>query len=88
MPERERAATVHASSFRNVEMSYTEAAWEVVLRAYQLAHTVETADIEPAHFFSAALGSHAGGIFLTRLGINFDTIKPQLAERSNRKLMG
>ncbi len=67
-------------SVRDVGPYFTEAAWEVLQRSYTLTETVGCSEIRAVHLFSAALGSAAGGIFLTRLGMNFDMVRDGLAD--------
>lgn len=56
------------------------AAWSVLEQAYELAAQTGRAELEPLHLFSAALSSPAGGIFMTRLGVNIEPIKQGLVQ--------
>jgi ATP-dependent Clp protease ATP-binding subunit ClpC len=73
------SAVAHKEAVRDVAPFFTEAAWELIERAYGLSQKIDRAEIRAAHLFAAALGTTAGGIFLTRLGLEFDKIRDGLA---------
>ncbi len=62
----------------DVSVHFQPAAWSVLEQAYDLAKRIGRIEVRPIHLFAAALTSPAGGIFLTRLGLNFDKIKDGL----------
>ncbi len=64
---------------KDVSPYFTEAAWELLERAYHLAEKIDRSEIRAVHLFAAALGTTAGGIFLTRLGLDFEKIRDGLA---------
>ncbi|MCE9586066.1 ATP-dependent Clp protease ATP-binding subunit [Candidatus Uhrbacteria bacterium] len=68
---------------RDVAPYFTEAAWEMLQRAYDLSEKVGKSEIKASHLFAAALGTTAGGIFLTRLGLEFDKVRDGLARIVN-----
>lgn len=68
---------------RDVGVYFTEAAWELLQRSYNLAEKIGKSEIRAAHLFSSALGTAAGGIFLTRLGLDFDKVRDGLAQLVN-----
>lgn len=72
-----------AEQVRDVSPYFTEAAWELLQRAYDLSHKIGKSEIRAVHLFAAALGTTAGGIFLTRLGLDFDKIRDGLAQLVN-----
>ena len=57
------------------------AGWSLIEQAYDLAKKLGQAEVLPVHLFVAGLTGPAGGIFLTRLGLNFDKIKDGLVEQ-------
>ncbi|KAA0205673.1 ATP-dependent Clp protease ATP-binding subunit [Candidatus Uhrbacteria bacterium] len=59
----------------DVSRHFNDAAWETIRFAYELATKTGMAELRPIHLFSAALSGPAGGIFMTRLGVEFDKIK-------------
>jgi|SRR5688572_21775370 len=77
------ANPLHAAIVRDVSPYFTEAAWELLQRSYDLAEKIGKSEIRAAHLFAAALGTTAGGIFLTRLGLDFDKIRDGLAQLVN-----
>ena len=72
-----------AEQVRDVSPYFTEAAWELLQRAYDLSQKIGKSEIRAVHLFAAALGTTAGGIFLTRLGLDFDKIRDGLAQLVN-----
>ncbi|MCC7522849.1 AAA family ATPase [Candidatus Uhrbacteria bacterium] len=88
MTEHERDERLHPDIERETSASFNEAAWLVLERAYELATNSGSAEIGPAHLFASALTAPAGGIFLTRLGIDFERLKPGLAELLRRGATG
>lgn len=88
MTEHERDERLRPDIERETSSAFNEAAWMVLERAYELATNSGSADISPAHIFAAALTAPAGGIFLTRLGIDFEKLKPGLADLLRRGTSG
>lgn len=72
-----------AEQVRDVSSFFTDAAWELLQRAYDLSAKIGKSDVRAVHLFAAALGTTAGGIFLTRLGLDFDKIRDGLARLVN-----
>jgi len=64
---------------RDVSPYFTDAAWELLEKAYGLADRLERAEVLVPHLFSAALGTAAGGIFFMRLGLDFEKVRDGLA---------
>jgi ATP-dependent Clp protease ATP-binding subunit ClpC len=64
---------------RDVSLYYSEAAWECLRFAHDLAVKTGKAELRPVHIFASALSGPAGGIFMTRLGMDFDRVKEGLA---------
>jgi ATP-dependent Clp protease ATP-binding subunit ClpC len=60
---------------RDVSQYFNDAAWETLRFAYDLTMKTGKAELRPIHLFASALSGPAGGIFMTRLGVNFDKIK-------------
>src|SRR6185369_12333758 len=58
---------------------FSEAAWETLRFANDLAVKTGKNALRPIHIFAAALSGPAGGIFMTRLGMDFDKVKDGLA---------
>lgn len=65
---------VHAP-LRDISVHFQSGAWAVLSQAYQLASRVHRARVEPIHLFAAAISGPAGGVFLSRLGIDFSRLK-------------
>lgn len=74
----------HLEMVRDVSPYFTDAAWELLERAYGLADRLGRAEVSVSHLFSAALGTAAGGIFLMRLGLDFEKIRDGLARLVQR----
>ena len=64
---------------RDVAPYYSDAAWECLRFAYDLAVKTGKDELRPVHLFASALSGPAGGIFMTRLGMDFDRVKEGLA---------
>jgi len=62
----------------DISVRFQPAAWSVLEQAFGLAERIGRTEVRPIHVFSAALSSTAGGIFITRLGLNFEKIKEGL----------
>ncbi|MDO8617857.1 MAG: ATP-dependent Clp protease ATP-binding subunit [Candidatus Uhrbacteria bacterium] len=73
---------------KEISPHFQEAAWGLVERAYALAEKVGRIEVEPVHLFAAALTSSAGGIFMTRLGMDFEKIKEGLVSLLRRAPAG
>lgn len=71
---------VRAKNFIDISNYLPSSSWEVVRQAYQLAVTTGRAELEPLHLFVAVLSSPAGGIFMTRAGLDAETIKQGLID--------
>lgn len=56
-----------------------EAAWDMVEASYELARELEHGFVYPIHVFASALTSSMGGIFFTRLGLDFERIREHLS---------
>lgn len=56
------------------------ATWEVLEKAFHFAEELGKAEVTPVHLFMASLASPSGGIFMTRLGMNFDQIRDGITE--------
>jgi ATP-dependent Clp protease ATP-binding subunit ClpC len=84
-PSKQRAENKEQlmAQVRDMAPYFTEAAWELLQRSYDLAEKIGRSEIRAAHLFAAALGTTAGGIFLTRLGLDFDKIRDGLAQLVN-----
>lgn len=77
------AGVAVSQEVRDVSPYFTDAAWELLERAHRLAEKTNRTEIRAVHLFAAALGTTAGGIFLTRLGLDFDQIRDGLARLVN-----
>ncbi|MBP6944951.1 ATP-dependent Clp protease ATP-binding subunit [Patescibacteria group bacterium] len=75
-----RARKTDANQLVDVSAYAQPALWSVLEQAYQLAVQTGRAEVLPLHVFAASLSSPAGGIFLTRLGVANEVIKPPLVE--------
>ncbi|MSR84973.1 ATP-dependent Clp protease ATP-binding subunit [Candidatus Uhrbacteria bacterium] len=73
---------------RDVSKHFSPAAWALIENAYELSKRVGRIEVEPAHLFAAALTSPAGGIFITRLGFEFEKIKDGLVTLLRRAPAG
>ena len=71
--------TADPNRVRDVAPHYSEAAWETLRFANDLAVKTGKNALRPIHIFAAALSGPAGGIFMTRLGMDFDKVKDGLA---------
>mgnify|MGYP001562217839 FL=1 len=60
---------------RDISRHFNDAAWETLRFAYDLAVKTGKVELRPIHLFAAALSGPAGGIFMTRLGVDFEKIK-------------
>lgn len=74
------AAAAKRVTTQDVSVYFQTTAWGVIESAFGLAMRVNRTELDATHLFAAALSSSAGGIFLTRLGLDFDKIKAPLAE--------
>jgi len=68
------------TSPHDVSIYFRPAAWHVIESAYTLAKRANMLEIAPIHLFGAALASSSGGIFLTRLGLDFEKIREPLSK--------
>ncbi|MDP3794194.1 MAG: hypothetical protein Q8R07_05625, partial [Candidatus Uhrbacteria bacterium] len=73
---------------KEISLHFQESAWGLVERAYALAEKVGRIEVEPVHLFAAALTSSSGGIFMTRLGMDFEKIKEGLVSLLRRAPAG
>jgi ATP-dependent Clp protease ATP-binding subunit ClpC len=71
-------AAKHAERRFEVSAYFLPAAWTILQDAYALAQKTGTTEVTPVHLYAAALTSAAGGIFLTRLGLPYEKLKPGL----------
>ncbi len=62
----------------DVSRHFSDAAWETIHYAYDLTHKTGKAELRPVHLFSSALSGPAGGIFMTRLGMDFEKVRDGL----------
>jgi ATP-dependent Clp protease ATP-binding subunit ClpC len=76
--QREREAS-DPNRLRDVSDYFSDAAWEVLRFAHDLVTKTAKRELRPIHIFAAALSGSAGGIFMTRLGLDFDKVKDGLA---------
>ncbi len=60
---------------RDISRHFNDASWETLRFAYDLAVKTGKVELRPIHLFAAALSGPAGGIFMTRLGVDFEKIK-------------
>lgn len=67
---------------------FLPAALSLLEDGYELAKRVGRTEVAPVHLFSAALTSPAGGIFMTRLGMDFEKIKEGLVALIRRGQAG
>lgn len=65
---------------REISVHFSEAAWETIRFAHALAEKTGNNSLRPVHLFAAALSGPAGGIFMTRLGMDFDRVKDGISE--------
>lgn len=63
---------------QDVSRHFSDAAWETVRFAYDLTAKTGKAELRPIHLFSSALSGPAGGIFMTRLGMDFEKVREGL----------
>lgn len=63
----------------DVSPYYSDDAWETIGHAYTLAKNLKRSEVTPIHLFAAAIASNTGAVFMTRLGLPFDTLKDPLA---------
>ncbi len=64
----------------DVSVYFQSAAWQVLEQAYELASKLGRTEVLPVHVFAAVLASPAGGIFTTRLGLDYQKIKEGLLD--------
>lgn len=76
--EQDQVRRIKAPSVRDVSVYLHPAGWSLLEQAYTLAKNIGQAEVLPVHLFAAALTGPVGGIFLTRLGMNFDKVKDGL----------
>ncbi len=71
----------HTKSEQLIDVSrYIEnGGWNVIGHALDFAEQLGKAEITPIHVFAGALVTDEGSVFLTRLGLSMDKIKPELA---------
>ncbi len=72
-------AKIPESFVRDVAPYFNDAAWETIKFAYALAEKTGKDSLRPIHLFAAALSGPAGGIFMTRLGMDFERVKDGIA---------
>jgi len=65
---------------RDVALYYSDPAWDVLRFANDLVAKTGKSLLRPIHIFASALSGPAGGIFMTRLGMNFEKIQDGIAE--------
>ncbi|MDO8584254.1 MAG: ATP-dependent Clp protease ATP-binding subunit [bacterium] len=59
----------------DISIYFQKPAWTLLEQAFHVAEKLDQVEVEPVHLFAAALGSSAGGIFSTRLGMDFAKVK-------------
>ncbi len=62
----------------DISRHFSDAAWETIRFAYDLTQKTGKAELRPIHLFSSALSGPAGGIFMTRLGMDFEKVRDGL----------
>lgn len=67
-----------SNTARDVSRHFSDAAWETIRFAYDLTAKTGKAELRPVHLFSSALSGPAGGIFMTRLGMDFEKVRDGL----------
>ena len=72
----------------DVSLYTSPAVWSVLESAHRLAKQLGRNEIGTAHVFAACLASPAGGIFTTRLGMDFERVRAGLATLVNRGATG
>lgn len=65
---------------RDISVYFQPSAWQILERALDLAGQLKQAQVRPVHVFASALSSPAGGIFMRRLGMDFEKVKPGLVQ--------
>lgn len=65
---------------RDIAPFFQPASWQILEKSLELATTLKQAEVQPVHVFATALTSSAGGIFMRRLGMDFEKIKPGLID--------
>jgi ATP-dependent Clp protease ATP-binding subunit ClpC len=75
----EKSATERARHQVDVSAYFNNAAWEVIENAFGLAKNLKRAEVSLVHLFAGAMATNAGALFLTRLGLPFETLKEPLA---------
>jgi ATP-dependent Clp protease ATP-binding subunit ClpC len=63
---------------RDVSRHFSDAAWETIRFAYDLTAKTGKTELRAIHLFSSALSGPAGGIFMTRLGMDFEKVREGL----------
>ncbi|MBM3205069.1 ATP-dependent Clp protease ATP-binding subunit [Candidatus Uhrbacteria bacterium] len=79
--EHENTKISDPNKAQDVSVYFQSAAWVVLEQAHALAEKTGRLEVQPVHVFAAALSSPAGGIFMTRLGMDFEKIKEGLLTR-------
>lgn len=74
------ASASKRTSPHDASVYFRPAAWHIIENAYQLAKRANMLEVLPIHLFGAALASPSGGIFLTRLGMDFEKIREPLSK--------
>jgi ATP-dependent Clp protease ATP-binding subunit ClpC len=72
-------ASERANHRFEISSYFSEEALSVVEAAYLITKDLKRESIEPTMLFSAALTTGSGGLFMSRLGMSFDTVKGPLA---------
>lgn len=74
MKQAERTSSIP----RDVSRHFSDAAWETIRFAYDLTVKTGKSELRSVHLFSSALSGPAGGIFMTRLGMDFEKVREGL----------
>lgn len=96
IPKRQHAddfpeiTTIHEDKIQTQDISsfLTDDARKSLEMAFQLAERFEHAEIEPIHLFLGTIDDVSATIFLSRLGIDFETIKDALSRRLSQLQTG
>ncbi len=75
-----QATASKRTNAKDISPHFLDSAWAIIESAFGLTSRIERTEVDATHLFAAALSSSAGGIFLTRLGLDFEKIKDPLAE--------
>ena len=63
---------------RDISVFSDEGVWDVLEKAFDLAEQIGKTEVKPLHLFVGALMGPAGGIFITRVGMDIENVRAKL----------